>query len=98
MRMRSLRKLMRSEPVRAVIISDGCRDYVVEIHRETGAGVLTDGRGKPKRFTSLAEAKRAVRHASEITLAMRVAADEACAGHSSRQPRFSMVPLASRAA
>ena len=80
-----------------MIISDGCRDYVVEARRDSGAGLLTDRQGRPLRFASLAEARRAARHASDITLAMRVAADEACAGKSGAHSGFSLLPVAAGA-
>ena len=80
MTLREFNRRARHGDLRAVIISDGCRDYVIEAHTERGSGVINDYRGRRKRFASLAEARRAVRRASRIELAIRVAADEACAG------------------
>ena len=81
MKLGELKKLARSASPVARIISDGCRDYVVEIHQPSGAGILQDRRRRTMRFRSLAEARQTLRRAqvSNITLAVRVAADEACA-------------------
>jgi hypothetical protein len=81
MKLAELKKLARSASPVARIISDGCRDYVVEIHQPSGAGILQDRRRRTMRFRSLAEAKQTLKRAqvSNITLAVRVAADEACA-------------------
>ena len=98
MKLRDFRKYARHHQAKAVIISDGCRDYVIEIHQAYGAGLLTDRRGRALRYPSLAEAKHAVRRASEIHLAVRVAADEACAGTAAPEASFSHVPLVSKAA
>jgi len=98
MRLRDCRKSARRHAARAVIISDGCRDYVVEVHQENGTGILTDHRGRTLRFSSLANAKHAVRWAAQVELAVRVAADEACAGDTATAPGFSHLPLNRRAA
>jgi hypothetical protein len=98
MKLRDFRKFARTRPARAVIISDGCRDYVIEIHQPHGAGLLTDRHGRPLRYSSLAEAKHTVRRASEVHLAVRVAADEACAGDATQGAQFSHVPLVCKAA
>jgi len=97
-KLRDFRKYARQQPARAVIISDGCRDYVVEIHQPNGAGLLTDRRGRALRFASLAEAKDTVSLAAEVQLAVRIAADEACAGETLQDSRFATVPLVSNAA
>lgn len=91
MKLSELKKLARSEAPTARIISDGCRDYVVEIHQPAGAGVLQDWRRRTLRFKSLEDAKRTLKRAkvSEIKLAMRVAADEACAMMPAAMPRDS---------
>ena len=94
---RALKRLARREPIRAVIVSDGCRDYVVELHTDSSSGLLTNWRGKRKRFASLAQAKHAVRHASNIELAVRVAADEAAAGLTQPTTAFSHLVLATKA-
>ena len=98
MKLRDFKRCARQHPVRAVIISDGCRDYVVEVHQRNGAGSLTDRRGRVLRFSSLTDAKHAVRQASTIELAVRVAADEACAGDSMTDSGFATVALQSKAA
>lgn len=98
MKLRDFKKFARQHSAKAVIISDGCRDYVVEIHQSNGAGLLTDRRGRALRFASLAEAKDAVSMAAQVDLAVRIAADEACAGHTLEESRFATVPLVSKAA
>ena len=98
MKLRDFRKYARQHCAKAVIISDGCRDYVIEIHQANGAGLLTDRRGRPLRFSSLAEAKYAVRLASEVDLSVRIAADEACAGQAMDEGGFATVALISNAA
>ena len=49
MRLADYRRLTRRAQTRAIIISDGCRDYVVEIHHDRGNDVLTDRHGRPLR-------------------------------------------------
>ena len=98
MKLRDFRKFARAHHSRAVIISDGCRDYVIEIHQANGAGLLTDWRGRTLRFASIADAKNAVRQASEVELAVRIAADEACAGYGMQEGRFATLPLTKKAA
>ena len=93
MTLRQFKHLAGAQPVRAVIVSDGCRDYVVELHTDTGAGLLTDWRGNRRRFRSLADAKRAVRGAHGVELAVRIAADEACAGAPTPSAAFARMPL-----
>ncbi|MEM7098643.1 MAG: hypothetical protein AAF541_10335 [Pseudomonadota bacterium] len=93
MTLSDFRRLARREEIGARIISDGCRDYVVEIRRGQAAGVLTDRKGRRKRFASLSEAKRAVKRAQTIHFAIRVAADEACAGQSASDSGFATLQL-----
>ena len=88
-----LNRLVRRQPVEATIISDGCRDYVVELTTQRGAGLLTDRKGRRRTFASLAAAKRAVRKAHRIHLAVRIAADEASAGGSEPQASFARMQL-----
>ena len=93
MTLTNFRRIARKETLTAIIISDGCRDYVVEIRSETGAGVLTDRKGQRLRFSSLDQAKRAVRDAREVHLAVRVAADEACGGATPVSSPFSLMTV-----
>ncbi|MCR9258836.1 MAG: DUF6482 family protein [Pseudomonadaceae bacterium] len=76
---RQLKRLALREDVHAHIISDGCRDYVVEIIAENGAGLLRR-RGQPLRFRSLSEAQGRLKkcRVSRAVLRHRVAHDEAC--------------------
>ena len=95
MTLTELKRSVREQPTAATIISDGCRDYVVEIHRASGAGILRDRNGRTLRFPSLAEAKRAMRKAeiNDISLSVRIAADEACAGPSANEPQFATLRI-----
>lgn len=82
------RRVARSQPLQAIIISDGCRDYLIEVRSKNGAGLITDRKGRPKRFNSLSLAKSAVRGACEVRLAVRIAADEACAAGGQQEQGF----------
>ena len=93
MRTSQVKRLARKDTVDAVIISDGCRDYVIELHTTKGADLLTDRKDRPRRFASLAQAKRAVKRASSISLAVRIAADEACAGSTIQPSPFARLLL-----
>lgn len=73
------RRACRKAETKAVIISDGCRDYVVEVSHPQGKDVLADRQGRPLRFASLGQARRKFDCAHEVRLAVRIAADEACA-------------------
>ena len=98
MTLSELKQLVKRRPdARAAIISDGCRDYVVEIHQQHGAGLLQDRKRRPMRFRSLAEATTAIKRArvGRITLKTRIAADEACAGATVAHPGFDELPLTS---
>lgn len=77
------------------IISDGCRDYFVSIEADKGTTILTNRRGQPLRFASLADAKQRLRRANvqNIQLEVRVAADEACAGDTLEDSGFAAVKL-----
>lgn len=79
----------------ASIVSDGCRDYVVELHQPQGDVPWQSRLGGLRRFSSLAQAKSALRAAgvTDIRLAIRIAADEACAGPSLRDTGFAVVPV-----
>ena len=93
MNIQDFRRLARKKRLTAIIISDGCRDYLVDIHSEHGAGALTDRKGRRLRFGSLDQAKRAIKAAANIQLAMRVAADEACGGDTPNQSPFSLLAV-----
>ncbi len=95
MTLNALKKLARKKALSAVIISDGCRDYVVEIRHANGAGTLQDWRGRTSRFKALAEAQRVLRSArvADVSLAVRIAADEACAGPVLSDSGFSTLSL-----
>jgi hypothetical protein len=82
MTLTELKRIAKSAPTTATIVSDGCRDYVIAIAKPNGAGMLQDRKRRTLKFRSLFEAKQALRRASvdEIVLSVRVAADEACAG------------------
>lgn len=77
---RQLKRLAAREPVAANIVSDGCRDYLVEIVWEDATDLLRQ-RERPLRLRSLAEAHELLRacRVRRIVLRHRVAHDEACA-------------------
>ena len=79
---RTIRKRIRHESMRAYVVADGCRDYVVEIVTSSGAGLLRDWRGRIRYFKNLGEAHRtlAACNVKDIVLRQRVAHDEACHG------------------
>jgi hypothetical protein len=95
LKLSDLKRLAKARPTSATIISDGCRDYVVEVQQPQGAGILQDRRGRTLRFRSLAEASHTVRRAQvqDIVLATRIAADEACAGPTLQNSGFARVRL-----
>ena len=95
MTLSALRKLARRKTLNAVIISDGCRDYVVEVQHANGAGMLRDWRGRIRRYKALAEAQRVLRSAgvTDVALSVRIAADEACAGPALTGSGFSRLSL-----
>jgi len=78
---RQLRRVAARTPVRAHIVSDGCRDYVVEVVSSSGAGLLRHRRGNSLTFRSLADACRLLSRCGvdDAVLRHRVAHDEACA-------------------
>ena len=90
---RQLKRRASRESVQARVLSDGCRDYVVEVRSEYGAGLLRRRGGRPMRFRSLAEVHQMLNRCgvSDAVLCQRVAHDEACtAGAGSF---FSELPL-----
>jgi len=66
--------------VRAHIVSDGCRDYVVEVVSNIGTGLLRHRGGNPLKFRCLAEARRVLSRCGvgHAVLRQRLAHDEAC--------------------
>ncbi len=98
MKLREFKRLAQRTHTQAVIIGDGCRDYVVEIRHANGAGLLTDRRGRAVRARSLVQAKELAKYAGELEFTFRVAADEACAGESSADSTFSSLVLVNQVA
>ena len=88
-----VKRLTGKGTIDAVIVSDGCRDYVVELHTANGGHMLTDRNHRPRRFASLDLAKRAVKRATSVRLAVRIAADEACAGQTMQASPFAHLTL-----
>lgn len=74
-----LRRAAKNQEVTARIISDGCRDYFVEIERPSGAGVLRRRWKGPMRFKSLSEVHHLLNQCrvKDVLLVSRVADDEA---------------------
>lgn len=93
MTLTDFRRRARREHLDATIISDGCREYVVEVRCGVELHAISDRRGRRKRFASLAEAKHAVKRARSIELAVRIAADEACASQAGLECGFSRIAL-----
>jgi hypothetical protein len=92
---RALKRLASSEAIKACVISDGCRDYVVEVLGASGAGLLRNRRGRVERFRNLGEVRQALRDCplSSVVLRQRVAHDEAASGLSLADCGFSEMPL-----
>ncbi|MEM9620506.1 MAG: hypothetical protein AAF993_02585 [Pseudomonadota bacterium] len=95
MRLNQLKRRTTNEHVAAEIISDGCRDYIVAIRQPKGRELVRTWRGAVRRFASLAEAKLLLQRARirDISLAVRVAADEACAGPAPGDSGFATLKL-----
>lgn len=93
-----MKKLFRRRrPARAVIVSDGCRDYVVRFEADENGG-LPHRLRHPQRYQSLQAACDAASTADNIVLSIRVAADEACAGKVEDGAAFHDIPIVKRAA
>ena len=75
---RQLKQLASRVAVRACIVSDGCRDYVVELDCQNGAGLLRHRRGKTLRFRSISEAHQLLARCGvhHTVLRQRVADEE----------------------
>jgi hypothetical protein len=75
---RQLRRLASQTPVQARVISDGSRDYLVEIVTERGASLLRGAPGRGRRFRSLGEVHGVLRRCGidQAVLRHRVAQDE----------------------
>jgi len=79
---RELKAVAARRDVRARVISDGCRDYIVEVLTDRGAGLLRRSRRDTMRFRSLGEVHQVLHRCGieDIVLRHRVAQDEA-SGH-----------------
>ena len=79
---RQLKQAAADKPIQARIVSDGCRDYIVEVVSRNGAGLLRHWRGRPLRFRSLGEIHQLLHRCGvrDAVLRQRVADDEAAAG------------------
>ncbi len=91
---KDLRKHVQRGDFRAVVLSDGCRSYLIEIRSNCGAGLLRDRRGAPMVFRSLGEVHSVMRECGveDIVLRQRLAHDEVDA-LSAEQPAFHDQPL-----
>ena len=89
----ALKRRAGREPVQARVVSDGCRDYVIEVVSEHGAGLLKRRGGRPMRFRTLAEVHELLGRCgvSHAVLRQRVAHDEACLADGGSP--FSELPL-----
>lgn len=90
---RQLKHAAAKKPVAARIVSDGCRDYVVELVSQHGAGLLRRSRGSTLKFRSLGEAHRLLDRCGvhKVVLRQRVADDEAA--DAAKSPGFHDIPL-----
>jgi hypothetical protein len=79
MQPRDLKRLASQRDVQARIVSDGCRDYLVEVVTGTGAGMLRERTGRLARFRSLGETHQLLRRCGveDAVLRHRIAQDEA---------------------
>ena len=90
---RELKAYAAREPVSVRVVSDGCRDYVLEVVSQHGAGLLRHRSGKTCRFRNLGEVRDVlgrcgVEHA---VICQRVADDEVCTAGNA--PSFHELPL-----
>ena len=85
MRPRQLKQAAATPPVSARMVSDGCREYVVEVVSEHGAGLLRHRRGRTLRFRNLGQIHEMLRNCGvrEAVLRARVADDETSSAPSS---------------
>ncbi len=79
---RQLKQAAAEQPIRARIVSDGCRDYVVEVISRSGAGLLRHWRGETLKFANLGEIHQLLHRCGvrDAVLRQRVADDETAAG------------------
>lgn len=93
---RQLKHVAAQQAVQANIVSDGCRDYVIEVLSQTGAGLLRHRRGMPLKFRNLGEAHRVLKRCGvqKTVLKQRIADDEAC--FAGMPPRFHELTVALR--
>lgn len=90
-----LKREARTGKVRARIISDGCRDYLLHIDHNGGSNLLRNRIGQPTRFRSLTEVNALLRrcHVFNSCLTVRIADDEAGPSFSA-EAAFNDLPLA----
>jgi len=77
---RQLKSIARNRAVAARVISDGCRDYLIEIVTDSGAGLLRRWDNSLLKLGNLGEVHQLLRRCGvdRIVLRQRVAQDEAC--------------------
>lgn len=101
MNVAELKRASRAGNVRARVISDGCRDYVVQIDHGAGGSLLCNRIKRPMRFRSLGEANALLNryNVMDRRLAIRIADDEAGLPAEACMPAsssFNDVPLLSQ--
>ncbi len=76
---RQLKQIAARESVQARIVADGCREYVVEVLSDQGAGILRHWRGRTLRFRSLGEIHQVLHRCGvrDAVLRQRLTDDEA---------------------
>ena len=90
---RELKAYAARRPVKARVVSDGCRDYVLEVVSDRVAGLLRHRSGRTLRFRSLGEIRDVLGRCGvdEAVICQRVADDEVC--HPGVSPAFHELPL-----
>ncbi len=95
MNVAQLKRLGRSGDVSARVISDGCRDYVVQIEHGASRGLLCNRLNRPLRFKSLTQAHALLAryNVTDVLLTVRIADDEVGQTDTTRAA-FNDLPLA----
>jgi len=77
---RQLKSTARKRAVTARVISDGCRDYLIEIITDSGAGLLRRWDNSVVKLRNLGDVHQLLERCGvdRVVLRQRVAQDEAC--------------------
>ena len=90
---RELKGYAARQAVKARVVSDGCRDYVLEVVSDRGAGLLKHRSGRTLKFRSLGEIRDVLGRCGvdNAVICQRLADDEVC--HPGARPQFHELPL-----